>query len=57
MRFLTSGFWGSMMLISVFSVIPAYAACTSPDGVASSVDYDNATKTRRICDGTNWKLL
>lgn len=33
----------------------AYAACTSPAGVAGSLNYDDSTKTRTICDGTNWK--
>ncbi|VVN79805.1 hypothetical protein [Pseudomonas fluorescens] len=35
----------------------AFAACTAPNGVAGSLDYDDATKTRKICDGTNWKVL
>lgn len=36
---------------------PSYADCTAPAGVSGSVDYDDTTKIRTICDGTNWKIL
>lgn len=35
----------------------ALADCTSPAGVQGSIDYNNATGVRSICDGTSWKVL
>lgn len=50
-----------LVILSLFGVsapwIPAFAACATPYGVSGSMDYDAATKTRTICDGTSWKIL
>ncbi len=43
--------------LTILSPSPSFAACTSPDGVAGSLDYDDSIKTQKICDGTTWKVL
>lgn len=48
------------LFLAVFVLLwssAAFAACSSPNGVAGSLDYDVATKTQKYCDGTNWKVL
>jgi hypothetical protein len=46
-----------MILLAGVTSVPALADCTTPHGVAGSLDYDPVAKIRYICDGTDWKLL
>lgn len=43
--------------VTTLSSNKAFADCTAPSSPAGGIDYDGTTKTRKICDGTNWKLL
>jgi len=43
--------------LTIISPSHAFAACTSPAGVAGSLNYDDTTKTQTICDGTTWKTV
>ncbi len=45
------------LFLTVFALLcaaPAFAACTTPDGVASQTRFDFATHKMLYCDGSNW---
>ena len=47
----------AMAITSIFAIAtprPAYAACTSPAGVAGDIEYSSALKSFLSCDGTSW---
>lgn len=48
----------SILLILIFLLsmaAAAYAACSSPVANAGAQEYFSATKTYKLCDGTNWR--
>ncbi|HVK61559.1 MAG TPA: DUF1566 domain-containing protein [Bdellovibrionales bacterium] len=49
-------FWLALLVVNFFSLIPqAFGACTSPDGVAGSMQY--ISSDFKFCDGSAWKSM
>jgi hypothetical protein len=43
-----------LVALSLILSVPAYAACTSPAGVAGTWNFNPPKETYAFCDGTNW---
>jgi hypothetical protein len=46
-----------LIILALFYTAPAFAACTSPAGVAGTLEWFSGTSEYKICDGTNWDVI